>query len=77
MARPAVGEMGGGPSARRAAQYADQAGTAGHMLTHLWPGTDPKAAHESAAETFRRPIHVATPGLVTTVGPGAAHPRRG
>jgi hypothetical protein len=35
------------------------------MLTHLWPGTDAKAAQETAAKAFRHPIHVASPGLVT------------
>lgn len=57
-------------TARLAGQYAGQAGAAGLMLTHLWPGTDPKAAHETAAEVFRHPVYVATPGLVTHVARG-------
>ncbi|MEU0029665.1 MBL fold metallo-hydrolase [Streptomyces sp. NPDC006335] len=50
-------------TARLAGQYASQADAAGLMLTHLWPGTVPEAAHDAAAGTFRHPIHVATPGL--------------
>ncbi|WP_199920560.1 MBL fold metallo-hydrolase [Streptomyces sp. NRRL S-481] len=60
-------------TARMAGQYASQAGAASLMLTHLWPGTDPKAAHETAAEAFRDPIYVATSGLVTNVARGSGH----
>ena len=51
-------------TARLAGQYARQAGVARLVLTHLWPGTDPAAAREAAAEAFDGPIDVATPGLV-------------
>ncbi|MFF0007476.1 MBL fold metallo-hydrolase [Streptomyces tibetensis] len=60
-------------TARLAGQYASQAGAARLMLTHLWPGTDPKAAHETAAQIFRHPIDVATPGLVTNLARGSGH----
>lgn len=52
-------------TARLAGQYAHQAGAARLMLTHLWPGTAPEAAQAAAAETFKPPIAIATPGLVT------------
>jgi ribonuclease BN (tRNA processing enzyme) len=60
-------------TARLAGQYASQAGAARLMLTHLWPGTDPKAAHETAAQIFRHPIDVAAPGLVTNLARGSGH----
>ncbi|MEU1107261.1 MBL fold metallo-hydrolase [Streptomyces tibetensis] len=60
-------------TARLAGQYASQAGSARLMLTHLWPGTDSKAAHETAAQIFRHPIDVATPGLVTNLARGSGH----
>ncbi|EFL23639.1 metal-dependent hydrolase [Streptomyces himastatinicus ATCC 53653] len=52
-------------TARLAGQYAHQAGAARLMLTHLWPGTAPEAAQTAAAETFKPPIAIATPGLIT------------
>ncbi|MEU2282145.1 hypothetical protein ABZ614_09445 [Streptomyces sp. NPDC013178] len=58
-------------TARMAGQYADEAGVARLMLTHLWPGTDARAAQETAAEAFRHPIYVALPGLVTNLAPGS------
>ncbi|MGW1747180.1 hypothetical protein ACWCRD_16545 [Streptomyces sp. NPDC002092] len=48
-------------------RYARQAGAARLLLTHLWPGTDPTAAREAAAEFFERPAGVATPDLVTEI----------
>ncbi len=60
-------------TARLAGQYAGQAGAAGLMLTHLWPGSDPKAAHETAAEAFPHPIYVASPGLVINLPGGSGH----
>ncbi|MFR0355709.1 MBL fold metallo-hydrolase [Streptomyces sediminimaris] len=51
-------------TARLAARYARQAGSARLLLTHLWPGTDPAAARETAAELFTGPVDVAVPGLV-------------
>lgn len=58
-------------TARKAGQYASQAGAARLVLTHLWPGTKAEAAHEAAAETFRDPIDVAVPGLVVDLAPGS------
>lgn len=52
-------------TARLAGQYADQAGAARLMLTHLWPGTDPHAAEDAAAEAFGGSISVGTPGTTT------------
>lgn len=51
-------------TARLAGQYAQQAGAARLLLTHLWPGTDPAIAREAAAEAFAHPLDVAAPGLV-------------
>lgn len=51
-------------TARLAGRYAQQAGVARLLLTHLWPGTEPSAAEEAAAEAFDRPLGVASPGLV-------------
>jgi ribonuclease BN (tRNA processing enzyme) len=57
----AVGHLS---TARQAGQQAAEAGAARLVLTHLWPGTDPAAAHRAAAAVFDRPIEVATGGLV-------------
>ncbi|NUP39290.1 MAG: MBL fold metallo-hydrolase [Streptomyces sp.] len=54
-------------TARLAGQYARQAGAAGLLLTHLWPGTDPTAAREAAAEWFEQPVGIAVPDLVTEI----------
>ena len=54
-------------TARLAGQYARQAGAARLLLTHLWPGTDPTAARQAAAEFFGQAVGVATPDLVTEV----------
>ena len=54
-------------TARLAGQYAEQARAARLMLTHLWPGTDPQAAEDAAAEAFGGPISVASPGTTTRV----------
>ncbi|KOG34285.1 MBL fold metallo-hydrolase [Streptomyces resistomycificus] len=51
-------------TARLAGRYGRQAGVARLLLTHLWPGTDPAAAEEAAAEAFDGGLGVATPGLV-------------
>ncbi|MBO8185609.1 MBL fold metallo-hydrolase [Streptomyces spirodelae] len=51
-------------TARLAGQYAAQAGAAALLLTHLWPGTDPHAAHEAAARVWQGPLGAAAPGLV-------------
>jgi len=56
-------------TARLAGQYAEQAGAARLMLTHLWPGTDPEAAREAAADAFAHPIDVAAPGLLARLTP--------
>ncbi|GAA1235770.1 MBL fold metallo-hydrolase [Oryzihumus leptocrescens] len=55
-------------TARLTGQYAEQAGVARLMLTHLWPGTDPSAAQEAAAEAFAGPISIASPGVVADLG---------
>jgi ribonuclease BN (tRNA processing enzyme) len=49
-------------TARQAGEYAEAAGVGRLVLTHLWPGTDPAAAHH-AATAFRGAIDVAEPGL--------------
>lgn len=51
-------------SARLAGEYATAADVAHLLLTHLWPGTEPAAAHDAAARSFRGPIGVARRGLV-------------
>jgi ribonuclease BN (tRNA processing enzyme) len=51
-------------SARDAARQANEAGSGRLVLTHLWPGTDPKAAIAAARELFDGPIAIATPDLV-------------
>jgi ribonuclease BN (tRNA processing enzyme) len=50
-------------SARQAARAAAAAGVGRLVLTHLMPGTDPRAAR-AAAGTFDGSIDIATPGLV-------------
>ncbi|SCK35661.1 MBL fold metallo-hydrolase [Streptomyces sp. WMMB 322] len=55
-------------SARLAGRYAQQAGAAGLLLTHLWPGTPPEEALRAARATFRGPLAVAAPGQVLEVG---------
>jgi len=54
-------------TARLAGQYARQAGAARLLLTHLWPGTDPTAARQAAAEFFGQAVGVATPDLVAEI----------
>ena len=54
-------------TARLAGQYARRAGAARLLLTHLWPGTDPTAARQAAAEFFGQPVGIATPDLVSEV----------
>ncbi|WP_301124674.1 MBL fold metallo-hydrolase [Streptomyces cacaoi] len=58
-------------TARLAGQYASRAGAARLLLTHLWPGTDPRAAREAAADACTAPLDVAAPGLVVQLGSGA------
>ncbi|HTT52069.1 MAG TPA: MBL fold metallo-hydrolase [Streptosporangiaceae bacterium] len=53
--------------ARQAGQQAAQAGVARLMLTHLWPGTDPRAAQAAAAAGYGGGISVAVAGLATGV----------
>ncbi|EPD66831.1 MBL fold metallo-hydrolase [Streptomyces sp. HGB0020] len=53
-------------TAELAGRYAQQAGAARLLLTHLWPGTDATAAGEAAAGFFGRSIDVALPDLVVT-----------
>ena len=51
-------------SAVQAAQVAAQASVMHLVLTHLWPGTDPRSAHQAAARAYDGPISVAHPGLM-------------
>ncbi|MFJ8196354.1 MBL fold metallo-hydrolase [Streptomyces sp. NPDC096152] len=60
-------------SARSAGEYAEAAGAARLLLTHLWPGTDPSAALGAAARAFTGPIDVARRGLVAQ-SPAAISP---
>jgi ribonuclease BN (tRNA processing enzyme) len=55
-------------SAREAAEHAVTANVARLVLTHLTPGTDPMAAHRSAAQSFGGRIDVAHCGLVVELG---------
>lgn len=52
-------------SARQAGSQAAHADAARLMLTHLWPGTDPDAARDAAAQTFQNEITIATNGMTT------------
>lgn len=52
-------------SARDCGRRAADAHVGRLVLTHLWPGTDPAAARESAQHAFTGPIEVARGGLVT------------
>ncbi len=51
-------------SAVQAAQVAAQASVRHLVLTHLWPGTDPRAAHQAAVRAYDGLITVARPGLI-------------
>jgi ribonuclease BN (tRNA processing enzyme) len=51
-------------SARDAGRQASEANARRLLLTHLFPGTDPAAAHTAAAAQYRGRIEVARPGLV-------------
>ncbi|WP_128801213.1 MULTISPECIES: MBL fold metallo-hydrolase [unclassified Streptomyces] len=53
-------------TAELAGRYAQQAGVARLLLTHLWPGTDATAAREAAVRFFGRKVDVALPDLVVT-----------
>jgi hypothetical protein len=35
------------------------------MLTHPWPGTDPDAARDAAAQSFQNEITIAANGVTT------------
>ena len=61
----AVGHLS---SAEQAGQQAREAQVARLLLTHLWPGADPSAAHNAAANSFDGPVEVATTELVENVG---------
>ena len=54
-------------SARQAGRQAAAARVKHLLLTHLWPGTDPEAAREAAAETFDHEISIAASGLVVDI----------
>ncbi|MEE3920072.1 hypothetical protein V2I01_23040 [Micromonospora sp. BRA006-A] len=38
------------------------------LLTHLWPGTEPREALTAVRRGFAGPVEVAAPGLTVTVG---------
>ena len=50
-------------SARQAGEYAAEAGVGELILTHLWPGTDRRAARSSARRSFEGRIEIARPGM--------------
>ncbi len=54
-------------SAGLAAEHADRAGVGRLVLTHLWPGTEPRAAARSARRRYAGPLDVARPGLTVDV----------
>lgn len=56
-------------SAAEVGRYAALAGARHVLLTHLWPGTDPKAAVTAARQGYDGPVDVAEPGLVLTLHP--------
>jgi ribonuclease BN (tRNA processing enzyme) len=55
-------------TARQAGEHAARAGAARLVLTHLWPGTDPSAAHTAARRAYSADLDVATPGLTIDLG---------
>ncbi|MGN6794793.1 MAG: MBL fold metallo-hydrolase [Streptosporangiaceae bacterium] len=54
-------------SARTAGEWAAGAGAGSLLLTHLWPGSDPKAAAALARESYSGEISVATAGMAVEV----------
>ncbi|MFJ8714020.1 MBL fold metallo-hydrolase [Streptomyces violaceus] len=64
-------------SARLAGEYAEAAGAARLLLTHLWPGTGHAAAVSAAARAFTGPIDVARPGLMAHLPAAASPPSAG
>lgn len=55
-------------SARQAAECAVRADAGRVLLTHLWPGTDPDLAAETARRVYAGDVGVARPGLVVHLG---------
>ena len=51
-------------TARQAGQYAAEADVRRLVLTHLWPGTEPSAAKESARRAYSGDLDIATPGVI-------------
>lgn len=51
-----------------AGRQAAAADVGGLLLTHLWPGDDPKEAVREAAEAYTGPIAVARPGVMIDLG---------
>jgi ribonuclease BN (tRNA processing enzyme) len=51
-------------SAWQAGEHAAKAGVGHLLLTHLWPGTDPKVAEEAARRAYSGEIAVARGGVV-------------
>jgi ribonuclease BN (tRNA processing enzyme) len=54
-------------SAREAAAQAARAGVPRLLLTHLWPGTDPRSSANAAAASFSGWVDVARPGTVVEI----------
>jgi ribonuclease BN (tRNA processing enzyme) len=51
-------------SARQAGEYAARSGAGHLLLTHLWPGTDPRLAQDAARRAYQGVTSVAQAGLV-------------
>ena len=54
-------------SARQAGEAARRAEARALMVTHYWPGVDPSASGEEAAEAFGAPVMLAHPHTVATL----------
>jgi ribonuclease BN (tRNA processing enzyme) len=55
-------------TARQAGEHAARADAGRLVLTHLWPGTDPSAAHTAARRAYSADVDIATPGLIIELG---------
>ncbi|MEU7759804.1 MULTISPECIES: MBL fold metallo-hydrolase [Micromonospora] len=55
-------------SAVEVGRYAAEAGVRRLLLTHLWPGTEPREALAAVRRGFAGPVEVAAPGLTVAVG---------
>ncbi|HEY5397910.1 MAG TPA: MBL fold metallo-hydrolase [Trebonia sp.] len=55
-------------TARQAGEHAARADAGRLVLTHLWPGTDPSAAHTAARRAYSADVDIATPGMIIELG---------